>query len=226
MIYADCCLCLWIRILSSCQSEWNCSLPHTTGFTPHKHARINLSSETLPVLRWRAAERECCLFCNSRCASQSHVWSTVNSRKGPNTIISKSSVRFAFYMWKTCHKKICCRRKHKQMYISQRTFKEDLFWKENTELSTLVPQGAEIKRVIVRLRSRWYADSHESSAVPVASCKFIFWILWNHLNWGGPFFNLNSRGCWYSWIYVYRYMLIYWCTTTQQSGKIDFNYRC
>lgn len=53
------------------------------------------------------------------------------------------------------------------------SFKAVFFWKENAGFCTLVPEGAEIKRVIVRLRSHWYADSHESSAVPVASCKFI-----------------------------------------------------
>lgn len=58
-------------------------------------------------------------------------------------------------------------------------FWEECFWTDNTGFRTQVPEGAEMKRVIVRLRSHWYADSHESSAVPVASCKFICWILWN-----------------------------------------------
>lgn len=69
---------------------------------------------------------------------------------------------------------------HKQMYISlnsKKRRKRGFFWKENTGVSSTVPEGAEIKRVIVRLRSHRYADSHESSTLPVASCKFICRIL-------------------------------------------------
>lgn len=76
------------------------------------------------------------------------------------------------------------------MYI----FQEEFFWKENTGFSILVPEGAEIKRVIVRLRSHWYADSHESSAVPVASCKFGEYCEISPLKLGRPYFLITTQG--------------------------------
>lgn len=77
------------------------------------------------------------------------------------------------------------------MCISHRSFKEEgLFWKENIEFSTCVPQGAEIKTVIVRLWSHWYADSHESSSTCcILQVHLLNIVKFNHLNWGDPFLS-------------------------------------
>lgn len=156
---------------------------HTTGFTPDKHKGINLFNKTLPALRWWASEHNWVrmLFLGQQQIQPTvrfHIYSFKNWQNCLNAIF-QSPVFTLLSINDRPVIKLCCRGKHKQMYITNRSFKEEFFWKENTEFSTLVPEGAEIKRVIVRLRSHWYADSHESSAVPVASCKFIYWILWN-----------------------------------------------
>lgn len=171
MIYADCCLCLWIRILSSCLSEWNFTLPQTIGFTPDKHTGISLSNKTLPALMWWTREHNRVRML-SLVQQQVYLWFHIETFKNRQNCLNTNFQHPLFTIFLLIKYFAVGVNTNKCTYAAA-DLKKRFFWKENTGFSTLVPEGAEIKRVIVRLWSHWYADSHESSAVPVASCKFI-----------------------------------------------------
>lgn len=80
---------------------------------------------------------------------------------------------------------------NKCAYLTEVLKKRAFFWKENIEFSTCVPQGAEIKTVIVRLWSHWYADSHESSS----TCCILQVHLLNIVKLGRPFLITTLGVC-------------------------------